>query len=173
MRVDVAKIYAELERARANELGEMREGLAERYLRGIEIAVLGAMITRYDFELFADIEAGDFADWRHIAVFGALRSLELAGSHVDGEFLLADIAREVERADRELDKHLRDKVTDDFLGSLIAPPRWVVPCREPIAISGAVRQLKAAAIARTQATSAVDVVEHMARVAFDTPSGAK
>lgn len=167
----MAKIYAEIERARSEQLAEQTENVAARYLQGIELSVLGAMVTRYSFELFSELELADFHQLTHRAVFTAIRALETAGENVDGEFLLDDIAAEVESSDREHDKHVREKVTDAFLRSLVSPPRYVVPCREPSEITSAICQLKAAALARTNATTSVEVLEHMTLLlrAFSRP----
>lgn len=100
MRIDVARIFAAHEAARAQEIADREARSARRLQLGAEIAVLGAMVTSYDFELFADVEVDDFADFRNRLIMGAIRTLEHAGRVVDGEILLGDIADEIDKAIR-------------------------------------------------------------------------
>jgi hypothetical protein len=153
--VDVAKIKQEVLAGEQTE----REERAQRYLLGIEISVLGAMIMRYDAELFADVEEDDFFSMPHKCIFGALRALELGGKDVDGEFLIADLVAELDRVDREHDKCVRAYVTDEFLRQLVAPRRHVVPARDRASIAFAIAELKAIAIARTDTSTAVEVLD--------------
>lgn len=169
MRVDVAKLYAEAERERGRLIAIAHERRAERYMHGVEMAVLGAMLTRYEFELFADVEVDDFFAMAHKCVFSALRKLEHDGRDCEGEFLLVDVGAELARVDREQGKHVRATVTDAFLRELVEPPRWVVPCRDPGSISRAIDQLRCMSIARAasplSAHDAVDIAARMRRLA--------
>lgn len=158
--VDVAAIKREVEQAEQRE----REQLAERYLRGVEISVLGALITRYDFELFADVETDDFAIPQHRAVFGAIRALEADGKEVDGEFLLSDIAAVLDAADQRSDTCVRESVTDDFLAELVTPPAYVVPARDRTSIAYAIADLKAASIARSSSAGAIAIIDVVTRL---------
>lgn len=128
--VDYEAIKREVLQGEAKEC-ELR---AERTLLGTELAVLWAMITRYELEVFSEVESADFFDIRNRSVFNAIRELEARGMDVDGEFLLSDIAARIEDLDRQLDKHVRDKITDEILRALADPPVWVVrpPDRESI-----------------------------------------
>jgi len=104
VRVDVAKLFAEHERAYTTRSREQRDRGERRRVLAIELAVLNAMLTRYDRALFAAVEVVDFGDWRNQRVWAALRELEHAGKHTDGEFLLVDVAMQLAREDRDRDE---------------------------------------------------------------------
>jgi hypothetical protein len=154
--VDVAAIKREIERDEANDA----ERLAERTLLGNELSVLGAMIKHYDYELFVELERDDFFYPQHVKLFDFLRALEHEGRHVDGEFLLSDIAARIDAHDREFEASARTYWTDEKLQALIAPPRWVVPCVDVTSIANAITWQKAISFCRHIYAHAVDVRDY-------------
>lgn len=144
--VDVDALFRE---QRDAELAA-RERAAQQHLYGVELAVLNAMLTRYDFGLFEFVEADDFSLFAHGAVFGALRTLENAGREVDGEFLVDELRAELAR---------QGKLDEEVLARVEAPPAHVVPAHDRVSIAYAIANLKAAAACRCGHTRALDVLE--------------
>jgi hypothetical protein len=157
-RVDVSALIRDAEKREADG----REEQALQYLFGLGASVLGGMITRYDFELFADVETEDFYDLRHKALWMVLRDLEAQDKHVDGEFLLADIAAHVEREDRERGRQWRQWLTDDFVRGTLS--KQVIPATDRASIALAIATLKASAICRCEHSSAVEVLDCISRL---------